>query len=118
MWRSTGGFAKGSFHGMARRMPERTGGEEVETVLAVRGAEIQPRGQSGSKKIQHLFWVQRNRNFVGSESPGKTGTVVREWGAGRQLMKGCCHGNIRRERGKYRAEVITAQLPSTKGSVN
>lgn len=67
MWRSTGGLAKGSFHGMARRMPERTGGEEVEMVLAVREVETWPGGQSGSKMIlQHLcgfrvtgtWWVQ------------------------------------------------------------
>lgn len=67
MWRSTGGLAKGSFHGTARRMPEKTGGKEVEMVLAVREAETWPRGQSGSKRIlQHLcgfrgigtWWVQ------------------------------------------------------------
>lgn len=63
MWRPTGGLAKGSFRGTARRMPERTGGEEVEMVLAVREAETWPRSQ---RILQHLcgfrvtgtWWVQ------------------------------------------------------------
>lgn len=75
MWRSTGGLAKGSFRGTARRMPERTGGEEVEMVLAVRDMAQEP--EWVKEDITASLWVQSHRNLVGSESPGKTGTVVR-----------------------------------------